>query len=60
MTSGGRATCLRELATTISVQHQPFLSSLKVFGSQAFEPDSEYNRHNHFQTFMAGLLVLFR
>ena len=32
----------------------------KVFGSQAFEPDSEYNRHNHFQTFMAGLLVLFR
>merc|ERR1719414_1213748 len=33
---------------------------MQVFGSQAFEPDSEYNRHNHFQTFMAGLLVLFR
>ena len=32
----------------------------KVFGNMAFEPDSEYNRHNHFQTFMAGLLVLFR
>ncbi len=26
----------------------------------AFEPDSEYNRHNHFQTFLGGLLVLFR
>ena len=33
---------------------------LKVFGNMAFEPDSHYNRHNHFQTFMAGLLVLFR
>ncbi len=33
---------------------------MQVFGSQAFEPDSHYNRHNHFQTFMAGLLVLFR
>ena len=32
----------------------------KVFGSQAFEPDSQYNRHNHFQTFTAGLMVLFR
>merc|ERR1719192_3078270 len=33
---------------------------MQVFGSQAFEPDSQYNRHNHFQTFTAGLMVLFR
>ena len=33
---------------------------MQVFGNMAFEPDSEYNRHNHFQTFQAGLLVLFR
>ena len=39
---------------------QPLQTVFKVFGSQAFEPDSQYNRHNHFQTFMAGLLVLFR
>ena len=37
-----------------------FFGPFKVFGSMAFEPDSEYNRHNHFQTFIGGILVLFR
>ena len=32
----------------------------KVFGNMEFDPDTEYNRHNHFKTFMGGLLVLFR
>jgi hypothetical protein len=32
----------------------------KVFGNLHFNPDSDYNRHNNFQTFMNGLLVLFR
>ena len=32
----------------------------KVFGNMKFEPDTEYNRHNNFQTFVTGLSVLFR
>ena len=36
------------------------LSAEKVFGGMAFNPDTEYNRHNHFQSFIPGLLVLFR
>ena len=35
-------------------------SAEKVFGGMAFNPDTEYNRHNHFQSFIPGLLVLFR
>ena len=38
-----------------SPQHNP-----QVFGNMAFNPDTEYNRHNNFKTFMAGLQVLFR
>ena len=30
------------------------------FGNMAYNPDTEYNRHNNFKTFMAGLQVLFR
>ena len=33
---------------------------IKVFGNMLFNADTDYNRHNHFQTFLAGLLVLFR
>lgn len=33
---------------------------MQVFGNMVYNPDTDYNRHNHFQTFMAGLLVLFR
>ena len=32
----------------------------QVFGNMAYNPDTEYNRHNNFKTFMAGLQVLFR
>ena len=38
-----------------SPRHNP-----QVFGNMAFNPDTEYNRHNNFKTFMAGLQVLFR
>merc|ERR1719412_569967 len=33
---------------------------MQVFGNMEFDPDTDYNRHNHFQTFGAGILVLFR
>ena len=32
----------------------------QVFGNMEYNPDTEYNRHNNFKTFMAGILVLFR
>lgn len=51
--------------SSISILSAPgdILSSFlfwKVFGNMEFDPDTEYNRHNHFKTFMGGLLVLFR
>jgi len=33
---------------------------MQVFGNMEYNPDTEYNRHNNFKTFMGGLLVLFR
>jgi hypothetical protein len=33
---------------------------LQVFGNIIFDPDTEYNRHVHFQSFSQGLMVLFR
>ena len=36
------------------------VSITKVFGSLHFDPDTEYNRHNNFKTFLAGLCLLFR
>merc|ERR1719220_431618 len=33
---------------------------MQVFGNIAFNPDTDYTRHVHFQTFHQGLLVLFR
>ena len=36
------------------------LKSNQVFGNMEFNPDTEYNRHNNFKTFMGGLQVLFR
>ena len=32
----------------------------KVFGNLQLEPDSSVNRHNNFQSFIGGLLLLFR
>jgi len=33
---------------------------MQVFGNMQYNPDTDYNRHNNFKTFMGGLLVLFR
>ena len=33
---------------------------MQIFGNIAFNPDTEYNRHVNFQTFGAGVMVLFR
>lgn len=33
---------------------------IKVFGNMMLDPDSSLNRHNNFQTFFGGLLLLFR
>ncbi|KAK2721459.1 hypothetical protein QYM36_003671 [Artemia franciscana] len=33
---------------------------MQVFGNMKFDPDSALNRHNNFQSFFAGLLLLFR
>lgn len=40
--------------------NETLMIMLKVFGNMVYNPDTDYNRHNHFQTFLAGLLVLFR
>ena len=33
---------------------------MQIFGNINFNPDTEYNRHVNFQTFGAGIMVLFR
>ncbi|XP_064108487.1 voltage-dependent calcium channel type A subunit alpha-1-like isoform X4 [Macrobrachium nipponense] len=33
---------------------------MQVFGNMKFDPDTDLNRHNNFQSFFAGLLLLFR
>jgi len=33
---------------------------MQIFGNIAFSPETEYNRHVNFQTFGAGIMVLFR
>ena len=33
---------------------------MQIFGNINFHPDTDYNRHVNFQTFGAGILVLFR
>ncbi|XP_063695784.1 voltage-dependent calcium channel type A subunit alpha-1 isoform X3 [Culicoides brevitarsis] len=33
---------------------------MQVFGNMKLDPDSSLNRHNNFQTFFGGLLLLFR
>ena len=33
---------------------------MQVFGNIKFDPDSAYNRHNNFQSFVGGVLLLFR
>ena len=33
---------------------------MQVFGNITLNPDTEYNRHVHFQTFISAILVLFR
>ena len=42
------------------LQWQWYPTISKVFGSLHFDPDTEYNRHNNFKTFLAGLCLLFR
>ncbi|XP_047738439.1 voltage-dependent calcium channel type A subunit alpha-1 [Hyalella azteca] len=33
---------------------------MQVFGNMKFDPDTDFNRHNNFQSFFAALLLLFR
>ena len=33
---------------------------MQVFGNIVLNPDTDYNRHVHFQTFSSAILVLFR
>ena len=42
------------------VHEDMYVMYMKVFGSLDFDPDTEYNRHNNFKTFFAGLCLLFR
>ena len=58
--------CRLSMSTQLSVWTPPIsnpnvtVSITKVFGSLHFDPDTEYNRHNNFKTFFAGLCLLFR
>lgn len=33
---------------------------MQIFGNIELDPDTEINRHNNFQTFVQGLMLLFR
>jgi len=37
-----------------------FTSNQKVFGNIKYDPDTQLNRHNNFQSFSGGIMLLFR
>ncbi|KAF0292815.1 Voltage-dependent calcium channel type A subunit alpha-1 [Amphibalanus amphitrite] len=45
---------------TIRILLWTFVQSFKVFGNMGFDPDSDMNRHNNFQSFFSSVLLLFR
>ena len=51
---------MQPFVKVFGVQLRWYPSITKVFGSLHFDPDTEYNRHNNFKTFLAGLCLLFR
>lgn len=52
------------ISTHLTLQHSPIfffpILHTQVFGNMKFDPDTDLNRHNNFQSFFAGLLLLFR